>query len=127
MADTYDPYREALVMETETEWPEELRRRSIAAERARISLALHSAPDRGGAPGIRPHAHGLLPPHRRDAGRRGARLRRKSLSEGDRGRTTFKPCASSLAERSYDIEIGSGTLAGLGRLSARAVATPTTR
>lgn len=44
MPDTYDPYREALVMETETEWPEELSDVD-RAERARISLALHSAPD----------------------------------------------------------------------------------
>jgi hypothetical protein len=44
MADSYDPYREALVMETETEWPEDLAGLD-RAERARISLALHSAPD----------------------------------------------------------------------------------
>ena len=44
MADSYDPYREALVMETETEWPEELAAVDRAA-RARISLALHTAPD----------------------------------------------------------------------------------
>jgi hypothetical protein len=44
MPDTYDPYREALVMETETEWPEELAAVD-RAERARISLALHTSPD----------------------------------------------------------------------------------
>ena len=44
MADTYDPYREALVMETETEWPTDLAGLD-RAERARISLALHSSPD----------------------------------------------------------------------------------
>jgi hypothetical protein len=44
MADSFDPYREALVMETETEWPEDLAGLD-RAERARISLALHSAPD----------------------------------------------------------------------------------
>jgi hypothetical protein len=43
MADSFDPYREALVMETETEWPEELAD-VPAAERARISLRLHEAP-----------------------------------------------------------------------------------
>jgi len=43
MPDTYDPYREALVMETETEWPDEYAELP-AAERARISLLLHSAP-----------------------------------------------------------------------------------
>jgi hypothetical protein len=44
MPDAYDPYREALVMETDTEWPEAL---GVVdpAERARISMALHSAPD----------------------------------------------------------------------------------
>lgn len=44
MADTYDPYREALVMETETEWPEELAAVD-RRERERISLALHTAPE----------------------------------------------------------------------------------
>jgi hypothetical protein len=44
MADSYDPYREALVMETETEWPEELAEVDRAA-RARISLALHTTPE----------------------------------------------------------------------------------
>ena len=44
MADKYDPYREALVMETETEWPEEYAEMA-PAERARISLVLHSKPD----------------------------------------------------------------------------------
>jgi hypothetical protein len=44
MADTFDPYREALVMETETEWPEELAGVD-RAERARISLALHTTPE----------------------------------------------------------------------------------
>jgi hypothetical protein len=44
MPDTFDPYREALVMETETEWPEELAAVD-RAERARISLALHSDPE----------------------------------------------------------------------------------
>ena len=44
MADTFDPYREALVMETETEWPEELAEVD-RPERARISLALHSDPE----------------------------------------------------------------------------------
>jgi hypothetical protein len=44
MADKYDPYREALVMETETEWPEEYADLS-PAERSRISLALHSEPE----------------------------------------------------------------------------------
>jgi len=44
MADSYDPYREALVMETETEWPEHLAEVDRAA-RARISLALHTTPE----------------------------------------------------------------------------------
>jgi hypothetical protein len=44
MPDSYDPYREALVMETETEWPDELAAVD-RAERARISLALHSDPE----------------------------------------------------------------------------------
>jgi hypothetical protein len=47
MADSFDPYREALVMETETEWPEELAD-VPAADRAQISLRLHEAPDQAG-------------------------------------------------------------------------------
>lgn len=43
MPDTFDPYREALVMETETVWPEELAE-VPPAERARIALRLHEAP-----------------------------------------------------------------------------------
>lgn len=43
MPDAYDPYREALVMETETEWPDELADVDQAA-RTRIALALHSEP-----------------------------------------------------------------------------------
>ncbi len=43
MPDTYDPYREALVLETETDWPAEYADMP-SAERARISLALHSSP-----------------------------------------------------------------------------------
>ncbi len=43
MPDTFDPYREALVMETETVWPEE-----VAGlppdDRSRISLRLHEQP-----------------------------------------------------------------------------------
>jgi hypothetical protein len=44
MPDSYDPYREALVMETETEWPEELAGLD-RSERARIALALHAEPE----------------------------------------------------------------------------------
>ena len=45
MADTYDPYREALVIETNTIWPEDYDNLP-AAEKARIEAALHAAPDR---------------------------------------------------------------------------------
>jgi hypothetical protein len=44
VADTFDPYREALVMETDTIWPagyDEL----TSAAKARIEAALHAAPD----------------------------------------------------------------------------------
>lgn len=47
MADTFDPYREALVMETETEWPEEYAGMP-AAERSRLSLRLHEKPAEAG-------------------------------------------------------------------------------
>ena len=42
MPDKYDPYREALVMETETEWPDEYAGLP-PAERASLSLRLHEA------------------------------------------------------------------------------------
>ncbi|MFO0867419.1 MAG: hypothetical protein U0935_00595 [Pirellulales bacterium] len=45
MADKFDPYREALVMETNTVWPEELAD-VTPAERLRVETALHAAPDK---------------------------------------------------------------------------------
>ncbi len=47
MADAFDPYREALVMETETVWPEEAANLSTA-ERSRIAHSLHEKPDQAG-------------------------------------------------------------------------------
>jgi len=45
MSDRFDPYREALVIEQETVWPEELA--SVGpAERRRIEAALHADPAR---------------------------------------------------------------------------------
>jgi hypothetical protein len=45
MPDTFDPYREALIMETETIWPAELA--SVpAATKAKVSEKLHAAPDK---------------------------------------------------------------------------------
>lgn len=43
MPDKFDPYREALVMETETEWPDDYAALS-AADRSRLSLRLHEKP-----------------------------------------------------------------------------------
>ena len=43
MADTFDPYREALVIETDTVWPADLPPLSLA-ERRRIETALHAQP-----------------------------------------------------------------------------------
>jgi hypothetical protein len=43
MADDFDPYREALVMETTTIWPEEYEEWE-PAQRARIEQALHADP-----------------------------------------------------------------------------------
>ncbi len=43
MADKFDPYREALVMETDTVWPPELEDLS-PAERAGIEAKLHADP-----------------------------------------------------------------------------------
>jgi hypothetical protein len=45
MPDTFDPYREALIMETETIWPAELAT-IPAATKARVSEQLHAAPDK---------------------------------------------------------------------------------
>jgi hypothetical protein len=45
VADTFDPYREALVMETDTVWPEEYDGLT-AHEKARLESALHAAPDK---------------------------------------------------------------------------------
>ena len=44
MPDTFDPYREALVMETSTIWPAEFHDLS-AAEKARLEQQLHDKPD----------------------------------------------------------------------------------
>jgi hypothetical protein len=43
MADTYDPYREALIVEVETQWPEEYDDWELA-ERARVERLLHERP-----------------------------------------------------------------------------------
>lgn len=44
MADTYDPYREALVMETDTIWPEDYAGLP-AQQRAAIAARLHEHPE----------------------------------------------------------------------------------
>jgi len=44
VADKFDPYREALVMETNTIWPAELDHLPIA-EKVRLEGKLHAAPD----------------------------------------------------------------------------------
>ena len=44
MPDKFDPYREALVMETETVWPPEFAELP-APEKARIEAQLHAKPD----------------------------------------------------------------------------------
>ena len=44
MPDTFDPYREALVMETTTVWPEEYDEME-PTEKTRIEQALHSDPE----------------------------------------------------------------------------------
>jgi hypothetical protein len=43
MADTFDPYREALIMETDTIWPAEFSTLSLT-EKRRIEQALHANP-----------------------------------------------------------------------------------
>jgi len=45
MADKFDPYRERLIMETETVWPPEFE--SLPAmEKARLEMKLHAEPDK---------------------------------------------------------------------------------
>jgi hypothetical protein len=44
MADKYDPYREALVLETETVWPEEYDSWDFSRREA-IARRLHAAPE----------------------------------------------------------------------------------
>ena len=44
MPDTFDPYREALVMETEIAWPDGYEERD-ASELTRIAAALHATPE----------------------------------------------------------------------------------
>lgn len=45
MADKFDPYREALVMETNTVWSDEFDQVSVA-EKQRVEAALHASPDK---------------------------------------------------------------------------------
>lgn len=45
MADKFDPYREALVLETNTLWPDDYDQLS-AAEKQQVETALHAAPDK---------------------------------------------------------------------------------
>jgi hypothetical protein len=44
MADSFDPYREALIVEVETQWPEEYDDWE-PGERARVERLLHQSPD----------------------------------------------------------------------------------
>ena len=45
MADQYDPYREALIVEVDTQWPEEYDDWE-PGERARVERLLHASPDK---------------------------------------------------------------------------------
>lgn len=45
MADSFDPYREALIMETETVWPDEFASLP-AATKEKVAEKLHAAPDK---------------------------------------------------------------------------------
>ncbi|QDU94853.1 hypothetical protein [Lignipirellula cremea] len=47
MPDKFDPYREALVMETATDWPEGYADLPLA-ERTKVESALHAHPDQCG-------------------------------------------------------------------------------
>jgi hypothetical protein len=45
MADTFDPYREALIMETETLWPDEFAAIPVVTKN-KVAEKLHAAPDK---------------------------------------------------------------------------------
>lgn len=45
MADTFDPYRERLIMETDTVWPAEFDQLS-RPEKHRLEVKLHAEPDK---------------------------------------------------------------------------------
>jgi hypothetical protein len=45
VADQFDPYREALVVETNTIWPAELAA-TAPAQKAKVEAALHANPDK---------------------------------------------------------------------------------
>ena len=45
MADTFDPYRERLIMETETVWPDGFDHLT-PMDRARVEMKLHAEPDK---------------------------------------------------------------------------------
>jgi hypothetical protein len=47
MADTFDPYREKLIVETNTIWPDEFDHVE-PVDRSRIEAALHAKPDQAG-------------------------------------------------------------------------------
>ena len=50
MADKFDPYREALVMETQTIWPEEYDHLDVS-EKQKIEASLHADPENAGVAG----------------------------------------------------------------------------
>ncbi len=114
MGDPFDPYREALVVETATVWPEELSHLGPAQRRGDPApAARRSGPSRRNR--IRPPRHGLLPPHHRDRRRRPASQPNLGIAVPSATQTV----RVDLAERGYDIEIGADNLPEAGRFLDR--------
>ena len=148
MPDKFDPYREALVMETETHWPEPLVG-CPPAERTRLAEALHANPEAASQlEYIRTHTGFCRPYHRHRRRRPTIKIMDdRAMDHGrwtmdnktvDLGPSSYRPLSIvpshrkgpivsqnahsmrvALGDRSYDIETGSGNLSGFSSIPPR--------
>ncbi len=125
MPDEFDPYREALIVETQTVWPDEYDDWE-PADRLLAEDKLHAEPDKAALVGIPPPAHRLLPQDHRHARRSGANRhvthggvvarQMEHISVPDtRSSAESQTVRVDLGRRSYDIQIGAGTLSSAGQ------------
>ena len=116
MPDKFDPYREALVVEVQTIWPEELG--DVAEqERQRIETLLHSDPARAANLSyIRMHTGFCrqITVSRGRPRRRGCRRSEPTEAEGSNVNKSDLRVDVQLGLRSYPIEIGTRLLRELG-------------